>query len=160
MPTLVQLFVTPRTTACQPSLSITSSWRQLKLMSIESMMPFNHLILCCPLLIPPSIFPSIRVLFNESALCIRWPKYWSFSFSISTSNEYSGLSSFRNDWLDLLIVSSRDSQVSSPTLQLKSINSSVLNFLYIPNITSIQDYRKNHSFDYMDLCWQSTVSAF
>ena len=114
MPTLVQLFVTPWTTACQASLSITNSWRQLKLMSIESMMPFNHLILCCPL-IPPSIFPSIRVFFNELSICIRWPKHWSFSFNISTSNEYSGLTSLRNDWLDLLIVSPRDSQVFSNT---------------------------------------------
>ena len=93
---------TPRTAARQASLSITISWSMLKLMSIELVMPFNHLILCHPLLLLPSIFPSIRVFFNESALRIRWPKYW--SFSISTSNEYSGLISFRMDWLDLLAV--------------------------------------------------------
>ena len=93
---------TPRTGACQASLSINNSWSLLKLMSIELVMPFNHLILCCPLLFPPSIFASIRVFSNESVLCIRWPKYWSFSFSISPSNEYSGLISFRTDWLDLL----------------------------------------------------------
>ena len=99
----VWLFVTPWTAACQASLSITSSWSLLKLMSIESVMPSNCLILCHPLLLP-SIFPSIRVFSNESALCIRWPKYRSFSFSISPSNEYSGLISFRIDWLDLLAV--------------------------------------------------------
>ena len=100
----VQLFVTPWTAVCQASLSITSSWSLLKLMSIESVMPSNHLILCHPLLLPPSIFPSIRVFPNESILHIRWPKYWSFSFSISPSNEYSGLTSFRMDWLDFLTV--------------------------------------------------------
>ena len=88
----------------QASLSITNSWSFLKLMSIESVMPSNHLILCRPLLLPPSIFPSIRVFSNESVVCIRWPKYWSFSFSISPSNEYSGLISFRIDWFDLLAV--------------------------------------------------------
>ena len=101
---LVQLFVTPWTTAFQASLSITNSQSLLKLMSIESVMPSNHLILCRPFLLPPSIFPSIRVFWNESVLHIRWPKYWSFSFSISPSNEYSGLTSFRMDWLDLLVV--------------------------------------------------------
>ena len=101
---LVRLFVTPWTAACQASLSITNSQNLLKLMSIELVMPFNHLILCCPLLLPPSIFPTIRVFSNESVLHIRWPKYWSFSFSISPSNEYPGLISFRMDWLDLLAV--------------------------------------------------------
>ena len=100
----VQLFVTPWTAARQASLSITSSQSLLKLMSIESVMPSNHLIFCHPLLLPPSIFPSIRVFSNESVLRIRWPKYWSFSFSISPSNEYSGLISFRIDWLGLLAV--------------------------------------------------------
>ena len=95
---------TPWTAARQASLSITNSWNLLKLMSIESVMPSNHLILCRPLLLPPSIFPSIRVFSNESVLHIRWPKYWSFSFSISPSNEYSGLISFRIDWFDLLAV--------------------------------------------------------
>ena len=96
--------VTPCTAARQASLSITNSWSLLKLMSIESVMPSNHLILCHPLLLLPSIFPSIRVFSNESVLCIRWPKYWSFSFSISLSNEYLGLISLRIDWLDLLAV--------------------------------------------------------
>ena len=92
------------TATCQASLSITNSWSLLKLVSIESVMPSHHLILCHPLLLPPSIFPSIRVFSNESALLIRWPKYWRFSFSISISNEYSGLISFRIDWFDLLAV--------------------------------------------------------
>ena len=100
----VQLFATPWTTALQPSLSITNSQSLLKPMSIVSVMPSNHLILCCPLLLLPSIFPSIRVFSNESALHIMWPKYWSFSFSISPSNEYSGLISFKMDWFDLLAV--------------------------------------------------------
>ena len=100
----VQLFGTPWTAARQASLSITNSWSLLKLMSIESVMPSNHLILCHPLLLQPSIFPSIRVFSNESVVCIRWPKYSSFSFSISPSNDYSGLISFRMDWLDLLAV--------------------------------------------------------
>ena len=99
----VQLVVTTWTAAHQASLAITNSWSLLKLMSIESMMPSNHLILCHPLLLP-SIFPSFRVLSNESVLRIRWPKYWSFSFSISPSNEYSGLISFKMYWLDLLAV--------------------------------------------------------
>ena len=100
----VWLFATPWTPALQASLSITNSRSLLKLMSIESVMPSNHLTLCCPLLFLPSIFSSIRVFSNESVLCIRWPNYWSFSFSISPSNEYSGLISFRMDWLDLLAV--------------------------------------------------------
>ena len=100
----VRLFATPWTAAHQASLSITNSQTLPKLISIELVMPFNHLILCCLLLLPPSIFPSIRVVSNESVLCIRWPKYWSFSFNISPSNEYSGLISFRRDWLDLLAV--------------------------------------------------------
>ena len=96
--------MTPWTAAHRASLSITNSWGLLKLMSIESVMPSNHLILCHPLLVPPSIFPSIRVFSNESVLLIRWPKYWNFSFNIRPSNEYSGLISFRMDWLDLLAV--------------------------------------------------------
>ena len=96
--------VTPWTAAHQASLSITNSWSLLKLMSIESVMPSDHLILCRPLLLLPSIFPSIRVFLNKSVLCSRWPKYWSFSFSICPSNEYSGLISFRTDWFDLLVV--------------------------------------------------------
>ena len=100
----VWLFVTPWTAACQASLSITNSQSLLKFMSIELVMPSNHLILCCPLLLLPSIFPSIGVFSNESVLCISWPKYWSFSFSISPSNEYSGPISFKMDWFDLLAV--------------------------------------------------------
>ena len=100
----VQLFVTPWIAACQASLSITNSQSLLKLMSIKSVMPSKHLILCRPLLLPPSIFPTIRVFSNESVLRIRWPKYWSLSFSISPSNVYSGLISFRIDWFDLLAV--------------------------------------------------------
>ena len=118
----VQLFATPRTAAHQASLSITYSWKLLRLMSVKSVMWSNHLILCCPLLLLPSIFS------NESVLHIRWPKYWSFSFSICSSNEYSGLISFRIAWLHPPC-SPRDSQESSPTPQIKSINSSVLGFL-------------------------------
>ena len=141
----VRLFVTPWTAAGQASLSITNSWSLLKLMSIELMMPSNHLIFCHPLLFLPSTFPSIRVFSNESVLLIRWPKYWSFSFNISPSNEYSGLISFRTDWLDLL--QSKNSQESSPTPQFKSINSSAFSFLFGPTLISIHDYWKNHSFD-------------
>ena len=142
----VQLFVTPWTAACQASLSITNSRSLLKLMSIESVMPSNHLILCHPLLLLPSIFPSIRVFSNESAFCTRWPKYWSFSFNISPSNEHWRLISFRMDWLDLFAVQG-NSQESSPTPQFKSINSSALSFLYSAVLTSIHDYWKNHSLD-------------
>ena len=117
----VQLFVTPQSAACQAFLSIANSWSLLKLMSIESMMPSNHLIFCCPLLFLPSVFPSIRVFSNESALHIRWPKYWSFGFSISPSNDYSGLISFRMDWLDLLAV--QGILKSSPTPQLRRASS-------------------------------------
>ena len=101
---LCWLFATPWIAACQASLSITNSWSLLNLMSIKSVMRYSHLILCCPLLLLPSIFPSIRVFSNESALHIRWPKYWSFSFSISPANEHPGLISFKMDWLDLLAV--------------------------------------------------------
>ena len=120
-------------------------------------MPSNHLFLCCLLLLL-SIFPSIRVFFKESTLHIRWPKYWSLSFSISPSNEYAGLISFRMDWLDLLAV--QGALKSPPTPQFKSISSSALSFLYSPTLTSIHDYWKNHSFNYSDFCWQSDVSAF
>ena len=113
----VQLFVIPWTAACQASLSIANSRSLLKLISIESMMPSNHLILCHPLLLLPPIFPSIRVFSNESALCITWPKYWSFSFSISPSNEYSGLISFRVDWLDLLLCKGLSRVFSNTTVQ-------------------------------------------
>ena len=153
----VWLFATPWTPARQASLSITNSRSLLKLMSIESVMPSNHLILCRPLLLPPSTFPSIRVFSNESVLCIRWPKYWSFSFNINPSSEYSGLISFRMYWLDLLAV---QGTLKSLLQHHKSIYSFTLSFLYSPTLTSIYDYWKNHSFDYMHLCWQSNVSAF
>ena len=118
----VLLFVTPRTTICQAPLSITNSRSLLKFMTIELVMPSNHLILCCPLFLPPSIFPSIRVFSNESALCIRWPKYWSFSFSISLFNEYSELISFRIDWLDLLAVQ----EILKSLLQHHNLKASIL----------------------------------
>ena len=116
----------------------------LKLMSIKSVIPSNHLILCHPLLLLPLTFPSTRVFSNESVLRIRWPKYWSFSFS--ASSEYSGLISFRMDWLELLAVQGTLKE-SSPIPQFKSINSSALSFLHSPTLTSIHDHWKNHSFD-------------
>ena len=135
-----RLFATRWITALQASLSITNSRSPPKPTSIESMMPSNHFIFCHPLLLPPSIFPSIRVFSNESVLCIRWPKYWSFSINISPSNEPPGLISFRTS-----PCSWRDSQESSLTPQLKSINSLVLSFLHCPTLTSIHDHWKNHS---------------
>ena len=126
-------------------LYITNSRSLLKLVSITSVMPSNHLILSHPLLLLPSIFPRIRVFSNELVLCIRWPKYWSFSFSISPSKEYSRLISFRIDKLDLLAVQGTLKKEPSLTPQFKSINSSVLSFLYSPTLTSICDYGKNHS---------------
>ena len=134
-----------RIAAWQAFLSITNTQSLLKLMSIESVMPLNHLILCRPLLLLPSIFPSISIFPNELALHTRWPKYWSFSFSISPSNEYSGLISFRMDWLDLLTV--HGTQEFSPTPQFTNISSLALSFLYSPTLTSIHDYWKNHSLD-------------
>ena len=112
-------------------------------MSLKSLMPSNHLILCHPLLLLPSIFPSIRVFSNESVIHIRWPKYWSFSFSISPSNEYSGIISFMTDWFDLAVQGTLKS--SSPTPQFKSISSLVLSLLYDPTLTSVHDYWKNNS---------------
>ena len=141
----VWLFVTPWTAACQASLSFTIFQSLLKLISIESMMPSNHLVLCHLLLLLLSIFPSIRIFSNKLALCIRCPKYWSFSFSISPSNEYSGLISFRIDWSKLLAVWRTLKSLLTP--QFKSINSSVLSFLHSPTLTSIHEYWKNHSFD-------------
>ena len=129
----------------QTSLFSTISRHLLKFISLELVMLFNKLILCCPLLLLPSIFPSIRVFSSELALCIRWPNYWSFSYSISPSNKYSGLVSFRID--GLISLQSKDSQESSLTPQFKSISSLVLSFLYSPALTSIHDYWKNHSFD-------------
>ena len=127
---------------------ITNSRSSLRLMSIDLVMPSNHLILCHPLLLPPSIFPNIRIFSNESVLRIRWPKYWSFSFSISPSSEHPGLISFRTDWLDLLVVQGTLKSLLQHHSSFKSINSSVLSFLYSPTLTSIHDYWKNHSFDY------------
>ena len=155
----VRLFTTPWIAARQASLSITYSRSLLKLMPIKLVMPSNHLILCCPLLLPPSIFPSIRVFSNESVLCIRWPEYWSFSFSISPSNEYSGLTSFRIDWLNLLAAQGPLKSL----LQHHSSKASILwcsAFFIVQLLTSIHDYWKNHSFNQMDLYWQSNVSAF
>ena len=141
----VQLFVTLWTAARQTSMSITNSESLLKLMSIESIMPSNHFILCHPLLLP-SIFPSIRVFSNESVLHIRWPKYWSFSSSISPFNEYSGLISFRMDWLSILLEVQGTLQ-SFP--QHHSSKASILQHsaFSVVQLTSIHDYWKNHSFD-------------
>ena len=129
-----------------------------QIVSIESVMLSNHLILCHPLLLLPSIFPRIKVISSKSVLHLRWPKYWSFNSSINPSNEYSGLISFRMGWLDLLVV-------QGPLKSLlqhhsSSTNSSALSFLYSPTLTSIHDYWKNHSLDKVDLGWQSNVSAF
>ena len=135
----VRLFATSWSIARQASLSITNCWSLPKSMSIESVMPSNHLILCCPLLLLPSIFPSIRVFSNDSALCIRWPKYWSFSFSIIPSKEHPGLVGSP--------CSPRDSQEFSPTPHFKNNNSSVLSFLHSPTFTFIHDHWKNHSLD-------------
>ena len=138
----VWLFEISWTVPCQASLSFTISQSLLKLMSIELMIPSNHFIFCHLLFLLPSVFPSIRVISNEPALCIWWPKYWSFSFSISPSNEYSGLISFRIDWFDLAV---QGTQESSPKPQFKSISSSALSLLYGPTLTSVHDYWKNHS---------------
>ena len=140
----VRLFATPWTAAHQASLSITNSQSLPKLTFIESVMPSYHLILCCPLLLP-SIFPSIRVFPNESVLCIRWPKYWNFSFGISPPNEYSGLISFRMDWLNLLaaqgiLKSLLQHYCSKPSIFQHSA-------FFMVQLTSIHDYWKNHSFD-------------
>ena len=129
----------------QASLSITNSQSSLKHTSIESELPSSHLILCHPLFLLPPISPSIRVFSNESTLCMRWPKYWSYSFSIISSKEHPGLISSRMDWLDLLAV--QGTQESSTTPQFKSINSSALSLLHSPTLTSIHDHRKNHSLD-------------
>ena len=143
----VRFFVTPGTTAHEASLSITNSKSLLKLMSVELVMPSNHLILCPPLLLLPSISPSIRVFSNESALCIRWPKYWSFSFNISPSNEHPGLTDLLKDGLVGSPCSPRDSQESSSALRFKNMNSSALSFLHSPTLTSINDHWKKHSLD-------------
>ena len=141
--------MTAWTAAHKASLSITNSQSLLKLMSMSWWMPSNHLILCHPLLLP-SIFPSIRVFSKESVLRIRWPKYWSFTFSIHPSKEYSGLISFRMDRFDLLAVQ----ETLNSLLQHHSLKT--LSLLYGPTLTSIRDYWKNHS-DYVDLCQRSQV---
>ena len=145
-----QTFCDPMNCSTQSSLSIINSWSLLKLMSIESVMPSSHLILCCPLLLLPPIPPSIRVFSNESTLHMRWPKYWSFRFSISPSNEHPGLISFRMDWVDLLAVQGTLKSLLQHHSS-KSINSSVLSFLYSPALTSLYDHWKNHSLDHKDI---------
>ena len=138
---------------------ITNSQSLLKLMPIESVIPSSHLILCLPLLLLPLIPPSIRVFSSESTLCMRWSKYWSFSFSISPSNEYPGLICFRMDWLDLLAVQG----TLKSLLQNHSSKASILyalSFLHSPTLTSIHDHWKNHSLDQTDFCWQNNVSSF
>ena len=141
----VQLFVTPWTAAHQASLSITNSWSLLKFMSIKCVMPSNHLILCHPLLLLPSIFPSIRVFTNEPVLHIRWPKYWNFSSSINPSNEHSELISLRMDWLDLLQSKGLSRVFSNTTVQKHQFFGP--SFLHSPTLTSVRDHWKNHSLD-------------
>ena len=153
----VQLFATPWTAALQASLSSTVSWSLLKLMSVELVMLSNHLILCLPLFLLLSVFPSIKVFCNESVLPIRWPKYWSFSSASVLPMNIKG-------WFPLVLTgliccNPRNSQ-SSQAPQFESITSSALSLLYGPTLSSIHNYWKNHSFDYMDLCWQTDVSAF
>ena len=150
--------MTPWTVACQVSLSLTISLSLLQVMFIDLVIPFNHTILCCPLLLLPSIFPSIRVFSSESFLHIRWTKYWNFSFNISPSNEYSRLISFRMDWFYLLAV--QGTLKSLLQHQFESINSLVLKLVYGPTLTSVHNYWKNRSFDCTEFCWQSDFSAF
>ena len=147
--------MTPWSAARQASLSFTNSRSLLKLMCIESVMSSNHLILCRPLLLLPSIFPSIRVFSNESDFCIRWPKYWSFSFSVSPSNV---LIFFRVDWFDLLAVQG----TLKSLLQQHSLKASILwcPAFFMVQLTSVPDCWKNHSFDCRDFCQQRDVSAF
>ena len=146
----------PWATACQ-STGIINSLSSPKPISIKTVMPSNYLILCHTLLFLPSVFPIIRDFSNESALHIRWPNYWRISFNICPSNEHPGLISFLMGWLDLLAV--QGTLKSPPTPQFKTINSSVLSFVYIRTLTSIHDYWENHSLDLMDICWQSNGSA-
>ena len=152
--------MTPWTAARQASLSIANSRSSPKLMSIKWVMPSSHLVLCRPLLFASSVFPSIRVFSDESVLHTKWPKYWSFSFSIGPPNEYSGLISFRMDWLDLLAV--QGTLKSSPSPQFKSINSLGLSFLSSPTLTAIHDYWKNcscsHTWKVQD--WQQAWQRF
>ena len=152
----VCIFATPWTAACQVHLFFTISQNLLNLISIESVMSSNNIVLC-HLLLLLSIFPIIRVFSNELTLRIRWPKDWSFSLSLSPSNEYSGFMSFKIDWFDLLAVQGK---LESSPAHFESINSLALSFIYGPTLISVHDYWKNHRFDYTDLCWQSNVSAF
>ena len=154
----VRLFATPWTAARQASLFITNSWSSLKLTSIELVMPSNHLILCHPLLLLPSIFPIIRVFSNESVLCIRWPKYWSFSFNISPSNEHSGLNSFRMDWLDLLAVPG----TLKSLLQHYSSKATILQCSAFFIVQLSHPYMTTGKTLALTrwTCWQSNVSAF
>ena len=138
------------------NLSITNSRSLLKLMSIESVMPSSHLILCCPLLLLPPIPPSLRVFSNESTLHMRWSKYWTFSFSVSPSNEHPGLISFRMDWLDLLAFQG----TLKSLLQHHSSKASIFWCSAFFTVQLLHDHWKNHSLDQTDLCWQSKVSAF
>ena len=155
----LRLFVTPWTAGCWVSLSFTISWSVLKFMSIESVMSSSHLILCCPFLLLPSIFPINRIFSNDSALRIRWPEHWSFSFSISLSSEYSGLISFRIDWFDLLAVQ-RLIRVFSITTVWKHQFFSVQPSLWSNSHICTWLLKTKHSFDYTDLCWQGDFSAF
>ena len=154
----IQLFATPRTATGHTPLSFTISQSWLKFMSIESVVLSNHLIFYHPLLLLPSIFPSIKVFFNESVLHIRWAKYWSFSFSIGPSNEYSGVISFRVDWFDFLAIQ----RTLKSLLQHQSWKASILwcSAFFLVQLTSIHDYWKNHSFEYMDFCQLSDVSGY
>ena len=148
LPSRVQLLETPWTAACQAPLSLTISWSLSTFMSLALVMPCNHLILCCPLLLLLSIFPNFRVFSSESAFCIRWPKYWSFSLSINPSNEYSMLISFRiTGWISFL---SKELSESSLAPQFESINSLTLCLPYGPALTTICDCWKDHSLDYTD----------
>ena len=146
--------------AYQASLTFTISWSLLKFISIESVMLSNHLILCHPFLLLPSVFHSIRVFSKELAIRIKWPKYWSFSFSNSPSNRNHSTIDFLQNGLVGSPCNPGNSQESSPAPQFKSINSSALSLLYGPTVTSMHDYWKNHRFDYVDLCRQSDPSAF
>ena len=151
----VQLLGNPWTASRQASLSINSQ-SLLKFMPIKSVMPSKHLILCRLLLLQPSVLPCIRVFSNESVLYIRWSEYWSFSFNISPSDEYSGLISVRMDWLDLLAVQ----RTLNSLFQHHSSKALILRCSAFFTVQLSHDYWKNHGFDYMDLCWQSNVSAF
>ena len=152
----VRLFATPWIAACHASLSITNSRSSLRLTSIESVMPSSHLILCRLLLLPP-VPPSIKVFSNELTLCMRWPKYWSFSFSIIPSKEIPGLISFRMDWLDLLAV--QGTLKSLLQHHSSSINSSVLSLLHSPTLTSIHDYWKNLALTRWTLVYQVLIAT-